>query len=148
MPTVSLSCCMRRCCFCKVTFRLGLHFTHRKVAAADQKGMMPRPSCIILFSLEQRRRINIIPQCDMIMHFSIVSAINLDNHKLSLVRTVFYFQSALLFTLPSWSRVLYLSSWVDRGDKDVGTTCKKCVFAQMSAAVSFYCWCSVFTPQP
>lgn len=148
MLTASLSCCIRRCCFCKVTFRFRLHFTRRKVAAADEKGMMPRPSCIILFSLEQRRRINIMPRSDMIMHFSVVSAIDLDNHKLSLVRTMFHFQSALLFTLPSWSRVLYLSSWMDRGDKDIGTTYKKCVFAQMSTAVSFYSWRSVFTLQP
>lgn len=148
MLTASLSCCIRRCWFCKVIFWLRLHFMCRKVVAADQKGMMPWPSCIILFSLEQRRRINIMPQSDMIMHFSVVGAIDSDNHKLSLVRTVFHFQSALLFTLPSWSRVLYLSSWVDRGDKDTGTTCKKCVFSQMSAAVSFYSWCSVFTLQP
>lgn len=42
-----------------------------------------------------------MPQSDMIMHFSVVGAIDSDNHKLSLVRTVFHFQSALLFTLPS-----------------------------------------------
>lgn len=42
-----------------------------------------------------------MPQSDMIMHFSVVSAIDLDNHKLSLVRTAFRFQPALLFTLPS-----------------------------------------------
>lgn len=31
----------------------------------------------------------------MIMHFSIVSAIDFDNNKLSLVRTMFHFQSSI-----------------------------------------------------